>query len=398
LKGGVYLSKRISEILEKNYDEIVSIRHQIHMEPEIAFEEVKTAALVAETLKKLGIETRTGIAKTGVLGTLHGKGPGRTVLLRADMDALPVDEMADVPYRSKVKGKMHACGHDAHTSGLLGAAMILSELRDSFDGCVKFMFQPAEEEDGGALPMIEEGILESPKVDAAFGCHLWGLMKEGKVAVSGGPIMASPDVFDLEIKGKGGHGAQPHLTIDPIAVSAAIITAFHNMTGRRVDPLVPAVVSVCSINGGEVHNVIPEKVIMNGTIRTLDEETRQRIPMELEKLANGIAESMGATATFIYGKRFPVLVNDHEMARLARDSFKKHAGDENVSDNQIQSMGGEDFAYLGQHVPSAYAFIGIAEDEASPVLHHNPFFGFDDSNMKLLSKGLAQIALDFLSE
>lgn len=368
------------------------------MEPEIAFEEVKTSALVAETLRRLGIETRTGIAKTGVLGILHGRGPGRTVLLRADMDALPVDEMADVPYRSKISGKMHACGHDAHTAGLLGAAMILSELRDTFDGCIKFMFQPAEEEDGGAQPMIEEGILEYPKVDAAFGCHLWGLMKEGTVAVSGGPIMASPDVFDLEIRGKGGHGAQPHLTIDPIAVSASIITAFHNLSGRRVNPLVPAVVSVCSINGGDVHNVIPEKVVMKGTIRTLDEETRQRIPVELERLANGIAESMGASANFIYGRRFPVLVNDYDMARIAREAFSKHAEAGTVSDNQIQTLGGEDFAYLGQHVPSAYAFIGIAKDENDPVLHHNPYFMFDDSNMKLLSKGMAQIALDFLKD
>ncbi len=377
---------------------MVSIRHRIHMEPEIAFEEVKTAALVAETLRSLGIETRTGIAKTGVLGVLHGRGPGKTVLLRADMDALPVDEMADVPYRSKVRGKMHACGHDAHTAGLLGAAMVLSEMRDSFDGCVKFMFQPAEEEDGGALPMIEEGILESPEVDAAFGCHLWGLMEEGKVAVSGGPIMASPDVFDLEVTGRGGHGAQPHLTVDPIMVSACIINAFHNMVGRRVNPLAPCVVSVCSISGGEVHNVIPEKVMMKGTIRTLDEDTRERVPKELEKLAEGIAGSMGATARFIYGKRFPVLINDEGMARLARDAFKKHADPLNVSDNQIQSMGGEDFAYLGQHVPSAYAFIGIAKDEKNPVLHHNPYFCFDDSNMKLLAKGLAQIAMDFLSQ
>lgn len=274
----VVITERIEALAEKYYPEVVELRHHFHMYPELAFEEFKTAAKVAETLESLGIEVQTGIAKTGVVGLIKGGKPGKTVLLRAGMDALKVNEAADVPYKSMVPGIMHACGHDGHTAGLLGAAMILNDIRDELEGNVKVLFQPAEEEDGGALPMIQEGVMENPKVNAAFGCHLWGNLPEGKVQFKKGGLMASPDAFDITIIGKGGHAAMPQLSIDPVVMAAQVIDQTQAVISRRKSPLVPAVISFTMVHGGEAYNVIPNKVELAGTIRTLDHETRKWIP------------------------------------------------------------------------------------------------------------------------
>lgn len=386
----------IKELSNKFYNEMVAIRHEIHMNPEIGFEEINTSTLVIKTLEKYGISYKSGIAKTGVLGILEGKNPGKTVLLRADMDALILQEESGVTYASKVPNRMHACGHDGHTAGLLGAAMILSQLKDEFDGTIKFIFQPAEETEGGALPMIEAGILEDPMVDAAFGCHLWGELQEGSVRVAHGPMMAARDTFEIEIIGKGGHGANPHFTIDPITISAYVITMLQSIVSRRIDPLESAVVTIGSIKGGDAHNIIPNSVKISGTVRTLNEKVRNQVSIEMENIIQGVVSTHGADYNFYYEKKYPVLINSPEITDLAQKAFSKIVGSDHVAELEKPSMGGEDFAFIAQKVPSSFVYVGIAEDINNPPLHHNPLFQWNDKNLKILAQGYAQMAIDFL--
>jgi amidohydrolase len=372
----------------------VEIRHKIHEEPELAFEEYNTSRLVAETLEAHRIPVRTGIAKTGVLGLIKGAKPGKTVLLRADMDALALPELADVPYKSKKSGAMHACGHDGHTAALVIAALALNDMKDSLAGNIKLMFQPAEEADGGALPMIEEGILEDPKVDAAFGCHLWGSGKEGEILVKSGSLMASPDVFRIKIIGKGGHAAMPQLAIDPVLIAAQIIQGFQVLVSRRNNPFNPLVISTCSIHGGEAENIIPDTVELKGTIRTLDPQTRSRVHEEMVQLVNDIVRTWGAACEYRMIKRFPPLVNDEAAVELVRKAAAGIVGQDKVITAEA-TMGGEDFSYLAERVPSAFFFVGIAGDK--PVLHHNSHFAWNDEALKLAASALSQTAVDFLS-
>ncbi|WP_026896050.1 M20 metallopeptidase family protein [Clostridiisalibacter paucivorans] len=390
--------ERIVELSKKYYDRYVELRHEIHMYPETAFEEERTAKLVANELEKLGIEVYRNIGKTGVLGIIRGKYPGHTVLLRADMDALDIQEEADVPYRSKVKGKMHACGHDGHTAGLLGAAMILNELKDEIHGNIKLVFQPAEEDSGGAKPMIDEGILENPKVDVAFGCHLWGDIKEGNIMVKYGPMMAAPDKFIIKVIGKGGHASMPHKTIDPITISAQVINSMQTIVSRKVSPLKSAVISFGSINGGLAHNVIPNVIEMSGTVRTFDDDLRKWIPEAMEKTLKGIVELNDASYEFDYIEHFPPLINNDEMTDLVSQSVSKVVGEENIIIGNEPNMGGEDFAYFAQAVPSCFFFVGIAPDEDNPIPHHHPHFAWDDKNLLVSSQSLAMIALDYLEK
>ena len=380
--------------VEKYYPKGVELRHHIHKYPELSEHEVETAALVADTLRKAGIVTRTGIGGNGVLGIVRGGRPGKTVLLRADMDALELDEAVDVPYRSTRPGIMHACGHDGHTAGLLMAGMVLNELKDRLPGTVKLMFQPAEETVGGAERMIEAGILDDPPVDAAFGCHLWGGGKEGTVLVKAGPVMAAPDEFRIKITGAGGHGGMPHLAVDTIALAAQVILQFQTIVSRRKDPLEPAVLSVCTVKGGDTYNVIPETVNMMGTIRTFTEEMRDFIPGEMEKILRGITSAAGASYTFDVTKRFPPLVNDEAATDIVRKAAEKIVGPDNVY-GATASMGGEDFACLAKKVPSSFFFVGIARD-GKPAVHHSPHFQWDDGALRVVSACLCQTAVDFL--
>ena len=388
-------TKKIKTLVGKYYEEGVRIRHELHMYPEISFQEEKTAKLVADKLTELGIEVQTGIVKTGVIGLIRGGKPGKTVLLRADMDALSMTEEADVSYKSKISGVMHACGHDGHTAGLLLCAMVLNEMKEDLCGNVKLMFQPGEEREGGAEPMIQEGILENPKVDAAFGCHLWGTAREGTVLVSNGPTMASPDEFKIKIIGKGGHGGMPQDTVDPIVIAAQVITNIQMIISRRKSPLKPAVISFGSIHGGETHNIIPDFVTLVGTIRTFDSTLREWIPQAMQDVVDGITKSQGATYQFQVLKRFPPLVNDEKATEIVRTSAAKVVGAKNVGYMQEPNMGAEDFAYLCQHVPASFFFVGIAKDK--PVIHHNPSFMWDDRNLLISSACLCQIAVDFLT-
>ena len=390
-------TEKIKTLVNKYYDKAVKIRHHLHKYPEISFREENTAKLVEKTLAEFGIKTQR-LFNTGVTGLIEGAKPGKTVLLRADMDALEMMEEADVEYKSVIPGAMHACGHDGHTAGLLLCAMVMSEMKDELHGNIKLMFQPGEEKGtGGALPMINEGILDNPKVDAAFACHLWGPAPEGKVWIRSGPVMAAPDRFRVKVIGKGGHAAMPHLSTDPVVNAAQIINSFQTIISRRINPLEPAVISVCLINGGTAHNIIPEYVEFSGTIRTFDSKLREWIPKVMEETVAGITRSQGADYEFEHEKRYPPLINDEKMTNLAKNSIKKITGDENLEYMKEPNMGAEDFSNLSQYIPSSYFFVGLSKDVNNPVIHHNPHFSWDDKVLKISAASLCQIALDFLS-
>ena len=386
----------VKRLGEKYLQHMINLRETIHMYPEDGFSEFTTSKIIIEELEKLGIKVQKNVAKTGVVGLIEGKYPGKTVLLRADMDALKIQEQADVEYKSKIDGMMHACGHDGHVAGLLGAAMILNELKDNLHGNVKLVFQPAEERDGGALPMIEEGVLENPKVDAAFAAHLWGYLNEGEVHLKEVPMMASPDKFKIHVKGQAGQGAVPQESIDPIVITCQIVNSLQTIVSRKINPLDPVVITCGRIQGGDCHNVIPNEVELEGTIRTFNEETRNWVPKVMEDLIRGITTSQGAAYEFKYEPKYPALINDKYMTSFAKESLKKVVGEENVFDLKEPNMGGEDFAYFAQKVPSAFIFVGIANNKSEPVIHHNPYFKWDSKNVGILAQGLSQIAIDYL--
>lgn len=391
------MNQKLNDLWEKYYKKVYDIRHQIHMNPELGFEEYETSKLVASELEKLGIEVTKNVAKTGVVGLIKGGYSGKTVALRADMDALRINEEGDYEFKSKNPGVMHACGHDGHTASLLGVAMMLNEIKDELHGNVKLIFQPAEEVEGGALPMIKEGVLENPKVDAVFGGHLWGSIEEGKVAVKHGAMMASPDIFTIKIHGKGGHAGVPHASVDPVPIMAQVITALQTIVSRKNDPTNPLVISCCNVHSGECHNAIPTEALIQGTVRTLNNETRDFAEETIEKFVKGIVESQGASYEFEFIRQFPPLVNDKNMADVLEKAAKKIVGDENVFELATPSMGGEDFAFYTEKVPSSFVFVGMTKDVENPILHHNAKFAWEDNNMKNLAQTLAQVAIDFLN-
>ncbi|MGA2083864.1 MAG: amidohydrolase [Holophaga sp.] len=392
-------TQKIRELSEKFLPEVTKIRHQLHMQPELAYEEHRTSRLIQETLASIGIPYTSGLAGTGVIGIIEGPVAGKTVMLRADMDALPVQENTGLEYSSQVENKMHACGHDGHVSGLLGAAMILNELRDQIHGKVKLVFQPAEEvTNSGAAQMIRAGALENPHVDAAFGCHLWGELKEGIAQVFPGPMMAACVDFKFTILGRGGHGALPHLTLDPISMGAQAITYIQNIISRRTDPMETAVLTIGSIHGGETGNVIPDKLEAEGMIRTFNEQVGERIIKDIENILKGITQSQNANYKFEYDKVSPAVINDPKLAELATRSFTELFGKERVEVIPKPTMVSEDFSHYGTFIPSMFIFIGIAKDGKVPILHHNPKFQWEDKNLSMVSAGFAKIAIDYLDE
>ena len=384
----------IKQLINKYYEEISLLRQSIHEEPECAFEEFKTAEKVMRFLDKYGIEYASGIAKTGIVATIHGKKPGKTVLLRADMDALPMSENPNNPFASKVDGKMHACGHDGHTAALCLSAAVLNEMKENLSGTVKFMFQPAEEAEGGAYPMIQAGALEG--VDGAFGAHLWGSMPEGTVSIKYGAMMAAPDNFKITVKGVGGHGSAPQLAIDPVLIASQIVVSLQTIVSRKVSPLESCVVTVGKIHGGTAPNIIPEEVVLEGTLRTLNNDVRKLVPKQMKELVESLAKSYGGSAQFDYIPAYPVLVNNEKMTAIAHKALQSFLTDDKIQVLEKPDMGGEDFAYIAQTVPSNFMYVGIMKDK--PISHHHPDFHFDDENLKLLSETLIQSALAFLNE
>jgi len=376
--------------------EMVEVRRDLHMHPETAFEELRTAGVVAERLRALGLEPRTGVGRTGVVATLRGGRPGKTVLLRADMDALLIQEENEVPYRSRHEGRMHACGHDCHVSALLGVAKHLVRQAATLPGAVKFCFQPAEERGGGALAMIADGVLRDPPVDAAFGVHVWQDLDVGKVGVTPGPWMASVDEFTVTVHGKGAHAAAPHQGIDPVVALAHVITALQTIASRTTDPLLEVVVSVTQVRAGTAFNIIPETAVMNGTVRTFDTDLWKELPGRFERIVQGVAGALGCTAEVAYERYNMPSVNDRAMAELAHAAAADIVGPQNVV-TTIRTMGGEDFSAFLHEVPGAFLAIGSRNAEKGLVhMHHHPRFDVDEGAIGIAAELLLAVTRRYL--
>ncbi|MFP4020571.1 MAG: M20 family metallopeptidase [Halanaerobium sp.] len=392
------LSQKIKAKAAEIEDKVIKIRHQIHQNPELSFQENETAALAAAEMRKLGFEVRENIFGTGVTATFKNSSnsEAKTLLIRADMDALPVEEKNELDYKSQKPGVMHACGHDGHTAILIGTAAVLRKMAQEFNGNLKFLFQPGEETSGGAEGMIEEGVLKNPDVDAALGLHLWGSTPEGVVEYKSGPFMASPDRFDLKIIGRGGHAARPQNTIDPIPIGAEIISALQTIVSRRIDPLDSAVISVCNFEAGSTHNVIPDQAVLKATVRSLTAEVRDELAASIEKVIKNICDIYGADyeLNYIYG--YPPVVNDPQLTQILAAAAEKVIGKNRVREKEKAEMGGEDFSYFGREVPAAFYFLGIAP-EGEIINHHQSDFRFNDSVLKDGVAVMAQAALDFFN-
>ncbi|MDR6755478.1 hippurate hydrolase [Mycoplana sp. BE70] len=355
-------------------DEIAGWRRQIHQHPETMFAVEKTAAFVADRLKEFGVdEIVTGIGRTGVVGLIKGKGPGRTIGLRADMDALPITETTGKPWASTVPGKMHACGHDGHTAMLLGAAKYLAETRN-FAGNVAVIFQPAEEGGGGGNEMVKDGMMERFRIDEVYGMHNMPGMPVGQFGTRPGPIMAATDEFDITVKGRGGHAAQPHRTIDPIVIGAQLVTTLQTLVSRNTDPIASLVVSVTKFNAGFAHNVIPEEARLGGTVRTLSPALREEAEARIRQVCAGLASANGAEISVHYQRNYPVVVNHDAETGHALAVAGEIAGGSNVNGALDPMMGGEDFAYMLLARPGAFVFVGNGDTAG---LHH-PAYDFND--------------------
>lgn len=373
---------------------MVGVRHDLHQHPELGFEEHRTAGLVAATLSDLGIETRTGVGGTGVVGLLRGSSPGKTVALRADMDALCIQEESDLPYRSQHDGRMHACGHDGHMAILLGAARVLAGLRDRIPGNVKLIFQPGEEGHTGARAMVQAGVLEGPSVDGIFALHSWPNFGVGKIGVRSGPTMASADRFELTVEGKGGHGAMPHAAVDPVVAASHIVIALQNIVSREIPPDEPVILSIGQIHGGTAHNIIPQRVTLVGTVRCLGEHIRKEIPKSIERIAQHTAQGLRASARLEYSFDYPVTVNDPKMAALVARVAEEALGRGSAVTLPRPIMGSEDFSYYLQKVPGAFFFLGMG----SGASVHNPRFDFNDEALPTGIEIMCQVALAFLEQ
>jgi amidohydrolase len=377
-------------------DWLIETRRTIHMNPELGFEEVETSKLVAGYLEKFGLRVKTGMAKTGVIGLLKGDKPGKTVAIRADMDALPMEEANQVPYRSKVKGKMHACGHDAHVTILLGVARLFSSMGNQVRGNIKWVFQPAEEGGGGGRVLTEEGVLENPKVDAIFGAHLFPDLKIGKVGIHEREGLAATDRFVIKMIGRGAHGAYPHLSKDPILAAGHLITQVHSIVSRSINPLDSAVITIGKVSGGTAFNIIPDETEILGTVRSLNQKVREELKSRMEQVTQGVAKSFGVDFHFDFQYGYPALVNDPEMSRLVAVACGKGIGKENVEFIR-PSMGGEDFSYYLEKVPGSFFRLGCRNEEKGIV---NPFhssrFDIDEDVLPFGVEMFARIIDEYL--
>lgn len=375
-------------------EELIEIRHMLHENPEIGGVEYKTSALIGEKLKEYGIPFSV-MNKTGVKGVIAGHGGGKTVLLRADIDALPISEESGVSYASKNDGFMHACGHDIHTAALLGAACILNTVKDKLNGNVVLVFQPNEEGDGGALPMISEGVMDNPRVDAAFAMHVEPLEETGNIQIKDGAIMASPDDFEIIIRGTGGHGAYPEKCVNPIDIGAEIVRRYNREIVNDIDK---QAVSICSFNGGSCRNAIPDTVTVTGTARSLDNETRFALKEQLQRIAEETAEEMGGRAEFDFNVLFPPVINNAQMNKIVIEAGKRLKCVDKVVTLPRAAMTGDDFAYFAEKVPSSYFKLGVGNKDIGAVYPlHSPRFAADDNAIAIGAAMLAQIAAEYLN-
>lgn len=383
------MNTQIRHMAESLQEEAVAIRRKLHRCAELSYCEYQTAAFVAEYLKEIGLSVETGVAKTGVTAFLDA-GKTETILVRADMDALPMEELSDADYRSENKGVMHACGHDAHMAVVLCTAKLLSQIKTSLSANVLFVFQPAEETEGGAEPMIQTGMLETYHVASALGLHVMNDVPVGKILLKKGPLMASPDDFDLTICGRGGHGAYPHKCIDPISLSAKVIAAFESLCSRTLSPFAQKVISVCMVQGGATYNIIPDAVTMRGTVRTYDEAIRNDIPKQMEAIIDGICKPYGATFDFQFNFRYPPLINDDKAVDHMEQAVRAVLGEDRIVIGTEPSMAGDDFAYFAKAVPSVYFYLGGGNEKRGITMPlHSSDFEIDEDCLKV---GIAAMA------
>ncbi len=371
-------------------------RRDFHRHPELGFQEVRTAGIVARELTDLGLEVSTGVGKTGVVATLEGGSQEPVVLVRFDMDALPIQEETGAEYASQTPGIMHACGHDGHTAAGLAVARMLEARKGELGGMVKFVFQPAEEGLGGAEAMVADGVLENPRPDLSLSLHLWNDKPVGWIGVTPGPAMSASDRFTVKIVGRGGHGASPYLAIDPVVAGAQVISALQNIVARNVDPLESAVVTVTSMTGGEAFNVIPETVELKGTIRSFNPQVRKLVLERFEQITTGVAEALSCRAEVELKRVTPAVVNDPEMAKRVQEVAGRVFPD-SVIDNKERTMGSEDMAYMMEDIPGCYFFVGSANHESGlDAAHHHPKFDFDESALPRAAALMASAVVEFL--
>jgi len=399
--AGSPLSPEIERLAKEVESRMIEWRRDFHQNPELSNREFRTSKIVAEHLQKLGLEVKANVARTGVVGILRGQKDSPVVALRADMDALPVTELADVPFVSKSKGVMHACGHDTHTAMLMAATEVLSKMKDRLPGTVKFIFQPAEEgappgEEGGAHLMIKEGVLEFPKPDAIFGLHV-GASPPGVLSFRSGGAMASADRFKIVVKGKGAHGGMPWMGVDPIVVSAQIVLGLQTIVSRQTDlTATPAVVSVGMIKGGNRNNIMPPEVEMEGTIRAFDPKIRKDIHERIKRTATAIAESAGAAAEVNVYLGVPVTFNDPKLAAQMTPTLERVVGQKKIM-NGNQVTGAEDFAFYQEKIPGFFFFLGITPPGSKPIPNHSPYFLVDENALIVGVRAMANLAVDFLA-
>ena len=399
----------IDKAISKNLNTIIDLRHQIHQYPELGNREFKTAKLVAEHLRSLGIEVETDIAYTGVVGVLKGNKPGPVVAVRADMDALPVTEETDLPFKSTVKttyldkevGVMHACGHDIHTSVQLGVASVLASMKRSLPGTVKFIFQPAEEgpppgEEGGAELMLKEGVFDNPKPSAVFGLHTHAALEVGELGLTIGPAMAAVDQFIITIKGKQSHGAYPHKSVDPIIMATEVVTAFQTIRSRSLSPLEPSVVTVGIIRGGERFNIIPEEVHLEGTVRTYDPEVQDMVEKRMNEILKGITLAYGGSFELNYDRGTPATINNPELCKQMIPTLERVVGKNNLK-MMDPVMGGEDFAIFANEVPGIYYRLGVVKPGTTSGWIHTPTFRADDSCLEVGIRAMSNLVVDYLT-
>lgn len=407
------LRQKIYTMVDKIESKCIEWRRDFHQHPELGNNEIRTAKIVADHLKKLGLEVKENVAKTGVVGILRGGKPGPCIALRADMDALPIIERANVPFASKVKstyngeevGVMHACGHDIHVAILMSVAEILSSIKNDLKGTIKFIFQPAEEgppegEEGGAPLMVKEGVMANPRVEAIFGLHISSDVEVGQIQYKPGAFMASSDWFTIKVKGKGSHGSQPWLGVDPIQISAQIIEGLQTIVSRQSKlTKAPVVITVGKIEGGVRSNIIPEECMMYGTIRTLDNDMQKEVHEKIKLTATKIAEAGGATAEVIIDTKTLVTYNDPELVKKTLPSLQSAAGSANVTEREWVT-GAEDFSYYGTKAPAFFFYLGgmpKGKDPKTAAPHHTPDFYIDESGMKTGIKAFCDIVIDYMN-
>lgn len=390
----------VHEVINQYWDKVKEHREWFHRHPELSHEEAGTAAYIAKVLKEIGLEPKTNIGGYGVTALIKGRGPGKCVGLRADFDALPVTECTGLPYASENPGVMHACGHDTHAAMLLGAAYVMNELKDEFDGCVKLIFQPAEEDAAacGSKAMIEDGVLENPHVDAVFGQHVWPTMDVGKIGIRNGAMMASSDRFFITIHGKNAHGSQPDAGIDAIVIASQVVTALQSIVSRNVGPLDSAVVTIGVMRGGTRYNIIADTVELEGTCRNLNPEVRNKMPERIENIVRGVTEGMGGAYDFRYLRCYSPTVNDPKQFELVCDAIKETGGDDLLVIPENSALGGEDFSFYCEKRPCAFWWLGCHDPEKPFFPIHSGGFYAEERALPIGMEVMVRSALKYLAQ